>query len=229
MPRWKEADKDPAPRKPELCQQELARAQADLQYTLTLNPRSEVFRNTYCVFRDNKEFALYAVKWCHSALQKLSPALQDDFDVVLAAVGSACVYKFASERLRGNVEILYAATAFRASAVQWALPGLLEDRSVVLNLVRIRGKCLAHLSDRYREDREIVVAAVVSDGHSFEFAAPSLRSDRHFVLELVKLDKAALSFAAPELQNDEEIVAAAGKDLRSQDGSLLTSFASCTC
>lgn len=83
--------------------------------------------------------------------------------------------EFASEDLRANPEVVFAALKQNAMAVQYASPELLSDRAFALRLVTTDGHYLQVLSDEMRMDYELVKAAVAHShlGVALSFAHPA--------------------------------------------------------
>jgi|GEM_PF-3909481 len=110
----------------------------------------------------SKEFALMVVERVPGYLQFVDPVLQDDPDVVLAAVrNSGTALKYASLRLRDDPCIVRAAVEQDGMALQYAGP-------------------------KSRADRDIVLIAVKEDYGAFKYADPLLQKDRDFMIMGVK-------------------------------------------
>ena len=86
-------------------------------------------------------------------LQHLSPQLQDDPAVVLAACNQ-----------NGN-------------ALQWASVALKADREVVLAACNQYGLALRYASDALQADREVVLTACNQNGMALHYASAALRKD----------------------------------------------------
>ena len=96
------------------------------------------------------------------ALAQLTPALQDDEEVVLCAVAvTGAALEFASSRLKAH-------------------------KPVVLVAVSQDGLALHHAAEIMRDDREVVTAAMRSNFIVYTLASPTLRSDEAFMLHLFK-------------------------------------------
>lgn len=122
-------------------------------------------------FKDDKELVLTALRVGtnkqsargeYTVLNFASQRLRGDRDVVRAAIrhcgGMSLMY--ASMELRGDRELVMAAIDSHAGALEYASPALRADRDVVLRAVAQSGTVLAHVSGEFRGDREMAMAAV---------------------------------------------------------------------
>jgi hypothetical protein len=94
------------------------------------------------------------------------------------------------------------------ASLQYASFWLKSDREVVLAAVSNCGASLQHASSAFTQDREVVIAAV-SNGSALKFASNELKSDREVVLAAVRKSGYELAHVSEELMNDREIVLAA--------------------
>lgn len=122
----------------------------------------------------------------HSSLQFASERLQDDKEVVLAAVkNQGFTLKFASERLQ-------------------------DDKEVVLATVKTSFSALQFVSERLQDDEEVVLIAMKNSIFALQLASARLREkltdNRKFILSFIKKSKFTLQFASKRLQDDKEVI-----------------------
>ena len=113
----------------------------------------------------------YGIPWfgrCESSLEFCNSELQNDKEVVLAAVKQF------------------------GYALQYASTNLQSDREVVLAAVTQTGYALQYASTNLKNDREVVLTAVTKEGFSLLFANINLRNDKEIVLVAVKQNRRAL-------------------------------------
>lgn len=128
--------------------------------------------------RNNKAFALMAVRLCGNALANFSLSLQEDPDVVFAA-------------LHAN----------RNAAGASNIPAKLKDeRSFVLSVLAARHHGLECASDRLRDDDEVVSAAIwLNPLNAMYFASKRLKSEKRFVLNACRANRSAIRHADAQL------------------------------
>ena len=109
-------------------------------------------------------------------LSLASTELQDDRDVVLRCVElKPDAIKYASSRLRGDMEIILAALSSKPlskcssdTVLNLASTELQDDREVVLHCVTNDGEAIKHASARLRGDKEIILAAEEARANLFQ-------------------------------------------------------------
>jgi len=150
---------------------------------------------------------------------------RDNFEVVLTAVRqSAWTLKFASERLRGNLEVVLAATTRRdGDVLKFASKTLRGDCEAMAAIIRASsGYVFKYASKALRGDPKLLRLALQTDDRALEFASEELRGDREIVLEAVRaranrernygLDPCQrrnnhpFSYATEELRQDRDFV-----------------------
>jgi predicted patatin/cPLA2 family phospholipase len=115
--------------------------------------------------RNNKKFILevikkYTQKYENSILQFVNEDLQNDKDIVFAAViQNGVALRFASKELRNNKEVVLAA-------------------------VKNEGWALTYVSDELRNDEDVVVAAVTRHGYMLEHVSEELKNDEYFLYKV---------------------------------------------
>lgn len=108
-------------------------------------------------------------------------------------------------------------------AHQRRLGPTVDERSVILAMIRQNAMVLELLSDEYKDDEEIVLESVRSCYFwrtPLQFASPRLRNDRDFVAQVIYHNGRNIWYASRELQEDRPLVMQA----LSQDGEVLQSL-----
>jgi hypothetical protein len=124
--------------------------------------------------RSNKKLALYCFqlnkRWNQPYLCCLGlldfDALQDDDEVVLAAVAS-----------KSNQ--IHRATS--QSEFYWASPRLKADKAFVLKVVGVNGLCIAGAETDLRRDKDVALAAVRQNKAAVKYLCAKLRKDKDIV------------------------------------------------
>ena len=143
--------------------------------------------------RNDKDFALEAVKEWPQCLEYAPAALRDDADVVLSAVEHGRSYtkyhtkswygkllQFASSQLRANKEFVKKVLEKHASELQVVAPQLQDDPDIVLHAIRLGDNPHPH-------------------GYYFQFASERLRSDKGFIRQAMELDSCAFYYITKDL------------------------------
>ena len=167
-------------------------------------------------FMDDKEVMLLACQKLGYSLRSASKRLQDDKDVVLAAITQDRNYgtttynlKYASERLRNDEEIILTAVNMLGYSLQFASQRLRDDRNIVNSAVSSTGKALEFASPRLQNDREIVLTAISNaSGGVLEFASRDLRDDTVVVENALAKSDYDLVYASDRFRNNRELVLA---------------------
>ena len=160
---------------------------------------------------DNKAFMLYLVRRQERALSYASLRLRGDCDVVFAAVKAfGGALEHAAPEMRASKEVVVEAVKQLGSALQHASAILQADKEVVLIAVRACGYALVFAAPEMRGDKEVALAAISQDGRCLRFCSEDLRSDKQFVLEAVRsMGSIALKYISEDLRSDEEVLSVA--------------------
>lgn len=137
------------------------------------------------------------------------PDPQDRAAVLAAVEGDGLLLRYASEDLRGDVEVVQVALAQTGVALQYATDDLRDNRELVQVAVRQTWVALEFASDSLKNDLEIVQQAVGESGLALKDASPELCGHSELVLKAVEQDGLALHYASDDLRSDEDIVEAA--------------------
>mmetsp|Transcript_89759 Transcript_89759/g.253117 ORF Transcript_89759/g.253117 Transcript_89759/m.253117 type:complete len:547 (-) Transcript_89759:81-1721(-) len=130
-----------------------------------------------------------AAKTIVVALEKLSERREDPVLQFLAM----CV----SDDLVGRFE---PDAGVDATTEVLARPSMMQDRSKVLNVLRLEGRCLRYAAEELRQDREVVFVAVQQCGIALRYASHDLRGDFEVACAAVQSDPRALQFVAEEIR-----------------------------
>ncbi|CAD7939651.1 unnamed protein product [Amoebophrya sp. A25] len=122
--------------------------------------------------------------------------LRDDKElVVLAAKTYPGVLATASERLRGDPDVVRAACCHNnGRALLFANPRFRHDKVFVEQLMEISGPALRYCSRELRADRAIVEKAVKQNATVFEILSKALRGDQSLAMLAVSRDPRMLSY-----------------------------------
>jgi len=111
-------------------------------------------------------------------LQSAGPVLQEDRNVVLAAVTKDPMALLScSDAFRADREIVVAAIAIDGFALCGASAALQADRDIVLAAVRETGLALYFAAEELKDDFEIALAACENQGCVIEFVSQRLKDD----------------------------------------------------
>jgi hypothetical protein len=159
-----------------------------------------------------REFLLTAVK-THSPqfFQQLSPALQNEEEVVMAYVSGIENSDSSKKKLRdvpvqfkSNPRVVLAAVAKLSNSVQDANPVLL-DKEFAINCVRANFNALQYLP-AFQDDNDVVLQAISIDGRAIRHASDRIKRDRTVGMHAVRQTGRALYYLDESLKNNEEIV-----------------------
>jgi hypothetical protein len=112
---------------------------------------------------DNKELVMEAVKHNKQSFKLASPTLQDDKEIVMAALNHKSIDKYAvlciSKRLLKDRDVVKQCflKCYRLSLLDFE--DFHDDKEIVMIAVRKDGKELKYASDRLKDDDEVVFEA----------------------------------------------------------------------
>ena len=99
-----------------------------------------------------------------------------------------------------------------ASALASASTGLKQNRAFVLDVVKITGLALQHVSATLRKDPEVVFAAVMNDPRALAFADENLKRNVDFMQMLLAKQPAAFPFISDHLKNHKAFLQASASN-----------------
>jgi len=114
------------------------------------------------------------------ALEFASPELRGSKDIVIKAIQNKIIsYKFASEEMKQNEEVLAIAFAIDPEiCMQWTSDTIKDNKAKILDIVAKKGSLLKYVSTRLRQDMEVVMTAIQND--------PTIL-DSYYISESMKL------------------------------------------
>lgn len=138
--------------------------------------------------RGDRDLAMLVVRKCGQLLEYCFATVQDDPEVVKAAVEHEqdrvddsdleyVAFKFASDRLKNTLEAVEHAVDNNGHAILHANKRLRENKQVALRAVQENGYALQHLCEALRDDKDVVLAAVENSGYALQYASDRLRED----------------------------------------------------
>ena len=186
--------------------------------------------------RSNRAVVLEALQNNADALQFVAPALADDRGIVAAAFSGKnanATLKYASQRLRGNADVVTAACTANGANFAFASKALRQKSVFALKMVGISSEAMPHVDSSLLskpEFVEAVMATVPKDcfrmeanlwksraivlkvlqlygGHfALQKANAKLKGDASFVLAAVADDSRAFAFAGEKLRQNKQFV-----------------------
>lgn len=128
-------------------------------------------------FTQDREICMMAVSMSGSSLE-YCPYFDDDEEIVMSAVKN-CGYalKWASDRLKNNVEIVKVAVLCCSNNVLYAGRELLEDASAVCDLIYQEPYVIGHIDYIYRKDVAIMRELVLMESKFLMLADSRIRSE----------------------------------------------------
>ena len=181
----------------------------------------------------NKEFVMEQLEWEGMDLQYASQELQDDEDVVLAAIENShdgYALQFASERLRGNKEIVLAAIKKEygsASVLKFATENLKDNEEMMLAATAETWRNFKFASDRLKKDRDFILQALgkTRSGEGLlQYVDENLKDDREFIMQAIKIHGRSISYASSKIFLDREFCLNAVKENADAFGVLIESY-----
>jgi len=100
--------------------------------------------------------------------------MQNNENIVVAAVKNGYPLYQASEGMRNNKKVVLEAVKCHAGALEYASEGIQDDKAFVLEALVQNGEALQYPSQRLRGDRDCVLRAVQTTPGSARFAAEGL-------------------------------------------------------
>jgi hypothetical protein len=138
-------------------------------------------------YTDDKEIVLAAASSTRITLSLrflawLAPDMQNDKDVVCAALQNGASIEGASIRLQGDLRVARVAMTHTASDLEHVSDKLRKHRGLVLAACRLSGRALKHAHEAFKDDLEVVLVACRSSAEAIEFVSPRLRKNKRVFL-----------------------------------------------
>lgn len=147
--------------------------------------------------RNNKEFALYAMSVngtnsnSESVYEKLSPELQNDKDIISAALRDAHTsFDKIPSQFKNKEMALLSLSDNRPHLLNTIPKELLNDREVAFAALKNQGgmRNLSEFPENYRNDREFVLEAIKVQPRNYLDVSGNLKNDPDIAFEAVKAD-----------------------------------------
>ena len=133
---------------------------------------------------------------------------RDDEKIVREALKiNGAFLEYASDRLRGMVDIVLAALASEISSgdiFKFAMPKLFRDRDLMDKAMKYHVSCFKYASSELKEDWSFVIQCVQNHRHVKYFIPQFFRVERKVILEIAKKDKAWALKDVKEIATQEE-------------------------
>jgi len=115
-------------------------------------------------------------------------------------------FKFASEELRAERDMLMKVVAINAWSLKYASKELQNDKELVMLAVQEMGWLLKFASKELQDDKEVVISAIQEMRLAFKFASKRLQDDKEIVILVVQDYGALLEYASKRLRADKEVI-----------------------
>eukprot|EP01061_Rhynchopus_euleeides_P045643 TRINITY_DN830_c0_g1_i2.p1 TRINITY_DN830_c0_g1~~TRINITY_DN830_c0_g1_i2.p1 ORF type:complete len:590 (+),score=126.19 TRINITY_DN830_c0_g1_i2:107-1876(+) len=154
-----------------------------------LEYQKDVFSLVSAPLRADKEVAMLTSKEGGSAFSLMSKALRGDEEMLLRCLGTRpskkCIFKYASESLKGNKDVAMKAIQQVESGIFKHLSEALRgDKEVALLAVEVDSSAFPHMSEALRGDKEVVLSAADAGHEVLQYTSESLRADKEIAMRL---------------------------------------------
>lgn len=168
--------------------------------------------------KENEIILEAALEHSGEALRHTSVKLRDNKQLVLKAVETINCFKYASNELRGDREVLLKALNVDCFAIEFASPELQADDEInqILKEKKYPGPWQFYNATYRCENEEEMLVRMKEDcptmGHALAFASDQLRSDKNFLLKALKQNAQSawgISYVSEDLKKDRDLALAA--------------------
>lgn len=142
-------------------------------------------------------------------LQSLKPELQNDPDVILAALKASSMVIASSvvgKNFRNDRYIMDMVVQSEPYTLKYASKKLKNDKSLVLSAVRNNGICLQFASENLRNCSEVVLEAIQNNPSAYLYVGENLKMDREFTLEICEKSPLTYDFFYWIWQTDYDVI-----------------------
>lgn len=119
---------------------------------------------------------------------------------------NGCELEFATPELQDDEEVVKAALNQNPFALQHASFRLQRDKNIVIPVIHRNGSAFEHASILLHADEETCLEVLKSKPSAFSMVSKSLLSDTKFMLEAVKIDCSALNEADYLVRDDRDFM-----------------------
>ncbi|MBA3720801.1 MAG: DUF4116 domain-containing protein [Parachlamydiaceae bacterium] len=174
--------------------------------------------------KTNKKLVLFALEHFEKEgnfnkvfLHMLSPQLQADRDVVMAAVKiNGKQIEYASPVLRGDEEIMKQAVLATPEALKFASDKIKDDKDFILKAIRKSrdsksdlNKFMKYVSPKLQDDVDFVTEAMDISNDSFQYASERIRGMKSIAMKAINVCGFHWGFVSKELKEDFDVALAA--------------------
>lgn len=119
-------------------------------------------------------------------LQKLSPEMQDDYEIVMTAVvGCGASIQYASDRLRDNYDIALLAMNDDNQSFVYISPRLQEDHNIIMTIISMGyGSVFKKVKPKCFDDYDFMMKLVEKGPIFLHDMNAKLLADRNFILKI---------------------------------------------
>ena len=140
-------------------------------------------------------------------LKYASQRVRGDKEVVLPAIAAhAADLEYVSEELKNDKDVVMAAVTQEGCLLECASPKLQDDDEVVTAAIKQHPISFIYASERIRGDKNIIKTVIANDVDILAKASKTVLNDRRFLLELIEDYPRAFKSAACELKSDEDFI-----------------------
>jgi hypothetical protein len=182
----------------------------------------------------DRDFIIESVSLAGFTLYYMDDNVRDDFEIAKIAVyQDGKIFKYLSERLRNNKELLIDSVkqSQNFSPLENASSELKSDEKLILQLldyVKSRQYILNYTAENIKSNKEIVLKAVKINGWNLQYASEELKNDKEVVFEAVSEYSSSIEYASERIVNDldfyEILTQIQGIDIRGLNYNILYFF-----
>ena len=145
-----------------------------------------------------------------SAFENASEALRDDIEVAFAALEcDDALFEWVSPRLRAEKEVVLAAVISNGAMIEWASEELRSNREVTVAAVESSEYAIRYVSRDLQRDQGVLRIAMEHTPEVIESVSEDIRGDKGVMISVVEHDGSALEYVSEDLRDDYDVVLAA--------------------
>jgi hypothetical protein len=152
-------------------------------------------------FKSNRSVVLDIVSQNGMLLQYAALELQNDKELVLAAVSNSQYLNYAFKKWKDDYDVVCASIKYSGDTLQYASERLKDDLEIVKLAIKHKKVNLKYGSTRLRNNVEIY-----SDILDLQYCLEEIRRNKKLVLLAIRRNGMQLQYCSKELQNDEDVV-----------------------
>jgi len=175
-----------------------------------LNTKKIRLKDLVKKFRNDKEIVLEAIARNNEDYNYASKELQQDEDVILAALNNdlpvSKIIDITGPEIFIRGEFLTESIYNNAETFRFLSKELQEDRDFILEMANVNGGIIKFLNEEFQHDREIILTAVKTAGWALEFALEKFKNDKELVIEAIMESQYAYEYVSEELKKDLDVI-----------------------